>query len=92
MNPLTKQSVNIDIDADKGTYSVDFVGCKLEDAYKVLVAVVQSMESGDMFTEELNITDGNGNPLNREQVRNVISRAREEVDSTRASGFKTSLH
>lgn len=80
MNLLTKQSIHIDIDG-QGSYSIDFLGCKLTDAYVVLKTIVTGMETGEFFDDGLDITDADGNPVTREELRLLIAGINEEISS-----------
>jgi hypothetical protein len=79
MNSLTKQSIQIDIDSKDGTYSIDFIGCKLQQAYMIMKMITKQMESGEFFTDELEITDEDGNPVPREAYIALINKIKAEV-------------
>ena len=79
MDLLTKQSIQIDIDSDDGTYSIDFIGCKLQQAYMVLKMITNQMESGEFFTDDLEITDENGNAVSKDDYVQLINRIKAEV-------------
>ena len=85
MNYLKGQSINIEIDSDDGTYNIDFIGCKLTDAYKVLQTIIKEMESGDFFSGELSITNESGEPLSAADARDIIAGIKEEIDSSRSN-------
>ena len=85
MNYLKGQSINIEIDSDDGTYNIDFIGCKLTDAYKVLQTIIKEMESGDFFIGELSITNESGEPLSAADARDIIAGIKEEIDSSRSN-------
>ena len=90
MNPLTKQSLIIDIDPNTGTYSMDFVGGSLENYYKVLKDIITSMENQTLFKNGEIILDEYGNQISNEQAAKIIARAKKEFEDKKQS--KNLLH
>lgn len=81
MNPLTKQTIQIDIDAENNDFCMELIGCKLLDVYRVLKQITVQIESGEYFGNDLRIYDEHGNELSRDQAESYIRAAKEEIES-----------
>jgi hypothetical protein len=90
-NLLKNQSVIITIDPDNETYSLEFIGASVSNAYRVLRTVLESMESGEMFENDIRISDSNGNPYTRDEARRLIQGIKAEMDAQGTSQFGHTL-
>lgn len=80
MDLLTKQSIHIDLDEKEGTFSVDFIGCRLQDAYAVMKLIVTQMETGEFFDDNgVEVTDKDGQPVDKDEFMKIIQSQMKDV-------------
>lgn len=90
---LGNPHILIEIDQETGTYSIEFGRCKAKTAYAVLRSIVDQMEEGSFWDNDLIIEDENGQQLDASDARESITAARkqingEDVTDIKAGNFK----
>ncbi len=86
MDLLTRQSIIINMDHNGEQYSMEFVGCKFLDVYRTLKTIVMNFENGEIFENELRISDESGDPVPTDDARALIQAAKAEIEAGRDSG------
>ena len=72
-------AIHISIDLTNETYDIDFEYCNIQTVYVILKNIIKRIETGEIFQEDVNIEDINGNKISPEDAKEIIDNFREEI-------------
>jgi hypothetical protein len=91
LDNLGKPQINIVIDVNNETYSLDVQHCSIQVMYFVLRSVVERIEQGEFFTDNIEAIDSQGNSVDKEQLRAIIQEIKEEFENKIVSSTESGV-